>query len=97
MRLVGAADTHEDKPAIAPVELALAGSGIARGPDVWFVGDADIDIDCAINAGCLPVLLRHEPPGADEFPVNKPGLHVRDCATLGIRLADAGVLPLTNL
>ncbi len=46
-RLVGAADAVEDKPAVAPVDLALAGSGIGRGLDVWFVGDADIDINCA--------------------------------------------------
>jgi len=92
-RLVGAADAAADKPAVAPVDLALAGSGINRGPDVWFVGDADIDINCAVNAGCFPVLLRQEPLGPGEFDTNKPGLHLPDCAALAARLGEAGVLP----
>ncbi len=92
-KLVGAADAPQDKPAIAPVELALAGSGIARGSEVWFVGDTDIDIDCAVNAGCIPVLLRLEGPGVDEFTANKPHLHFSDCNALAKRLAEAGVLP----
>jgi phosphoglycolate phosphatase len=96
-RLIGAADAPEDKPAIAPVELALAGSGVPRGRDVWFVGDADIDIVCAINAGCFPVLLRREPIGPGEFDNHKPGLHLPDCAALAARLGDAGVLPVPIL
>ena len=52
-----------DKPAVAPVEMALAGSGVARGPDVWFVGDTDIDMTCAVNAGCYTVLLRDRAAG----------------------------------
>ena len=92
-RLVGAADAAEDKPAVAPVDLALAGSGIGRGLDVWFVGDADIDIHCAVNAGCFPVLRRQEPPGPGEFDLNKPGLHLTDCAALAARLGQTGVLP----
>jgi phosphoglycolate phosphatase len=92
-RLVGAADAVSDKPAVAPVDLALEGSGIARGLDVWFVGDADIDIACAVNAGCFPLLLRREPPGTGEFDLHKPGLHLPDCAALGARLSEAGVLP----
>jgi phosphoglycolate phosphatase len=96
-RLVGATDAAEDKPAIAPVDLALAGSGIGRGPDVWFVGDADIDIVCAVNAGCFPVLLRQEPVGPGEFDLNKPGLHLPNCAALAARLGEAGVLPIPIL
>jgi len=55
--LVGAMDAREDKPALAPVELALEASGIAPGPAVWFVGDAAIDIECARNAGCTAILV----------------------------------------
>jgi phosphoglycolate phosphatase len=92
-RLVGAADAIADKPHVAPVDLALDGSGIARGPEVWFVGDADIDMDCAVNAGCLPVLLRREPPAAGEFAGGPPALHLGDCAALLRHLDAAGVLP----
>lgn len=55
--IVGAGDTHTDKPHCAPVELALKPSGISPGPDVWFVGDTAVDMECAIAAGCVPVLL----------------------------------------
>lgn len=57
-RVVGAQDASEDKPSAAPVRLALAGSGIAPGPEVWFIGDNPIDIACARASGCRPVLVR---------------------------------------
>ncbi|MEM7226567.1 MAG: HAD family hydrolase [Pseudomonadota bacterium] len=73
-RLVGALDAVEDKPAVAPVELALEGTGIGRGAQVWFVGDTDIDMRCAALSGCQPVLLRAEAPAENEFP-EADGLH----------------------
>jgi phosphoglycolate phosphatase len=91
--LVGAADAPVDKPAVAPVDLALAGSGISRGPEVWLVGDTDIDMTCAVNAGCLPILLRREPPGTGEFGDQPPALHFHDCAELAARLRALRVLP----
>lgn len=81
-RIVGAFDAANDKPATDPVDLALAGSGIACGPRVWFVGDTDIDLECACNAGCLPVLVRQAPPSANEFSDHPPAVHVTDCISL---------------
>ncbi len=81
-RLVGANDAARDKPAVDAVELALGDSGLAPGPRVWFVGDTDIDMVCAANAGCLPVLLRGEPPGPGEFTGSEPGVYVNDCVQL---------------
>ena len=81
-RLVGANDAARDKPAVDAVEMALGDSGLAPGPEVWFVGDTDIDMVCAANAGCLPVLLRAEPPGAGEFTGSEPGVHVVGCVQL---------------
>ncbi|MBF0356728.1 MAG: HAD family hydrolase [Alphaproteobacteria bacterium] len=66
-RLVGATDAPKDKPAIEPVHMALEGTGIEPGPGVWFVGDAVVDMECAQAAGCVPVLLRAQPPRKDEF------------------------------
>lgn len=85
-RVVGAGDAARDKPAIEPVELALEPAGIARGGEVWFVGDTDIDIRCAAAAGCVPVLLRPEPPGALEFAEQAPALHLPDCQALAATL-----------
>lgn len=81
-RLVGAFDAARDKPAIEPVELALAGSGIAPSADVWLVGDAGIDLECAATAGCLPVLLRAEAPQSGEFPGHAPALYFPECQAL---------------
>lgn len=68
-RLIGAMDADQDKPAVAPVELALDGSFIVRGPEVWFVGDADIDVECARNAGLTAVILHRD----NESPITSGG------------------------
>ncbi|MFQ5773176.1 MAG: HAD family hydrolase [Kiloniellaceae bacterium] len=80
-RLVGANDAVRDKPAAAAVELALAEAPVAPGPEVWFVGDTDIDMRCAVDAGCVPVLLRPAPPAEGEFG-HAPRLHVSSCGAL---------------
>lgn len=80
--LVGATDATRDKPAVEAVEMALAGSNLAPGPEVWLVGDTDIDMACAANAGCVGVLLRPEEPGPGEFSEAPPNIHVRNCTDL---------------
>ena len=81
-RLVGANDAERDKPAPAAVELALAGSGFAPGPEVWFVGDTDIDMSCAVQSGCQPVLLRAQAPLEAEFPDAVDLRHLDSCRAL---------------
>lgn len=81
-KLVGATDAERDKPAPDPALLALAGSGIEPGEAVWFVGDTDVDLLCAVNSGCTPILLRPEPPGETEFADCRPLLHCRSCEEL---------------
>ncbi|MFH1157311.1 MAG: HAD family hydrolase [Pseudomonadota bacterium] len=56
-KIVGSGDAEADKPDAAPVHLALKNSGIPAGTDVWFVGDSPMDMTCALNSGCTPVLL----------------------------------------
>jgi phosphoglycolate phosphatase len=82
VHLVGANDAARDKPAEEPVHMALEGSGIAPGEEVWFVGDTEIDMLCACTAGCVPVLLRKEPPAAGEFGDNSPRHHLPSCGSL---------------
>lgn len=81
-RLVGAYDAPRDKPAPEAVLAALEGSGLSPGPEVWFVGDTDIDMRCAVNTGCIPVLVRPHPPGSGEFGETGPHAHYPDCAAL---------------
>ena len=81
-RLVGAFDADRDKPAAAPVDLALTGSGLDRGSRVWFAGDTDIDLECGANAGCVPVLVRESAPKPTEFNAHPPVWHFADCLAL---------------
>ena len=81
-RLVGALDATNDKPALAPVLMALEGSGVAPGADVWIAGDTDIGLECARNAACVPILVRAYPPEAGEFPSHPPARHFPDCRAL---------------
>lgn len=55
--VVGAGDAVADKPAAAPVLLALGKLGVPAGPDVWFIGDTGVDMQAARAAGCTAVLL----------------------------------------
>ncbi|WP_417794891.1 HAD family hydrolase [Terasakiella pusilla] len=81
-KILGAGDASHDKPDPAPVELALKGSGISRGSDVWFVGDTDVDLECAKNAGCTGVLVRNEPPMQGEFDGIAPSWYFNNCIEL---------------
>ncbi len=80
--LVGAGDAAQDKPACDPVHMALQGSGIVAGPDVWFVGDNAVDVQCGSDSGCVPILLH--PQGSAGHPAMNPApQHVFcDCSDL---------------
>ena len=81
-QIVGAMDAKKDKPAIEPVIMALEGSKLIPGRDVWFVGDNKIDMECAYNSGCLPILIRNMPPKLEEFGKFMPEIHFSGCDTL---------------
>ena len=80
--LVGALDAEQDKPDPKPVDLALRPSGIERGPGVWFAGDADIDPECAHNAGLTPILIRQNAPAPGEMEDHPPARHFTGCDAL---------------
>lgn len=94
--LVGANDAAADKPAADPVHLALNGSGIAAGPAVWFVGDSHIDMHCAINSGCIPVLMRADPPQAGEFDTYPPVHTLENCHSL-VGLVHESSVPISPI
>lgn len=84
-RLIGATDAAKDKPAVEPVDLALAESGIPRGPDVWFVGDGAVDVECARNAGLSAILVGDNPTGdvaAETAGRSQKIAYVADCFSL---------------
>jgi phosphoglycolate phosphatase len=89
-RLAGAGDCARDKPHRDHVDHALGLGSESPGPlaghDVWFVGDADVDMLCAKNAGCHAVLVRPAAPAAGEFDAAAPDLYFPDLASLAAHL-----------
>jgi phosphoglycolate phosphatase len=81
-RMVGAGDAPRDKPAADPLHMALAGSDIPAGADVWFVGDAGIDMEIAHNTGCMPVLIGTADPLGEEFNLFQPKVRFGSCIEL---------------
>jgi phosphoglycolate phosphatase len=73
--LVGAGDTPRDKPAADPILLALERLNVPVSSEVWMIGDAPVDWDCAIAAGCQPVAIgsRFEPPSAALISIENCG------------------------
>ncbi|MGE5515823.1 MAG: HAD family hydrolase [Bacteroidota bacterium] len=94
--LVGADDAEADKPAPAPVHLVLQGSGVEAGASVWFAGDSHIDLQCAVNSGCIPVLMRPEPPRPGEFMAHPPVYHLENCASM-ITLVRELAVPISTI
>lgn len=89
--VVGAGDAAADKPHRAPVALALAGSGVEPGGSVWFVGDTDIDMACAINSGCVPVWVG--PPAEEPLAVAaSPVFWFENCEALRIAVLSSSHL-----
>jgi len=80
-RIVGAGDAAADKPHPEPVGFALEPSGVLAGEAVWFVGDTGIDMECAANAGCIPVLLGGD-PASEELLHSAPRLQFSEPAAL---------------
>ena len=74
--VIGATDAAKDKPAPDPVHMALAGSDVSTGPQVWFVGDTPTDTQCALNAGCTAILIHKDLPKADRYGDAMPHAHV---------------------
>ena len=82
--LVGATDASADKPALAPVSMALAPAGLSletvSSDHTWFVGDADIDMECAHAAGCLPVLVGDA--AESDLSRHPPAIQFESCHSL---------------
>jgi len=74
-KVVGAKDAEEDKPSPKPVLMALEGSGIGLGRDVWFVGDSITDMECAYNCGCVPIFYGDQDLKAPRYANHQPDVH----------------------
>lgn len=65
---VGSLDAHCDKPHPDPVYHLLEGIHMESSNKVWFIGDTTVDIECAVNSGCIPILFgdKTSSPDLDE-------------------------------
>ncbi|NDF11754.1 MAG: HAD family hydrolase [Proteobacteria bacterium] len=82
-KIVGATDAKRDKPFPDPVHLAMEGSNIDIGKHVWLIGDSITDIECAVNAGCTPILFGENVVRVGDKHMNWPVdfdhlVHVKD-------------------
>jgi phosphoglycolate phosphatase len=78
--MVGGGDARADKPDPAVIEAALRGSGI-QPASAWLVGDTELDVECAVAAGCVPVLIALEDLGI-EVSRGQQTLRFSDCTAL---------------
>jgi phosphoglycolate phosphatase len=58
IKIIGSHDAVEDKPSKKVVDFTLDGSNLDPKKDlIWFIGDSEVDLQCAINSNCKPVLF----------------------------------------
>lgn len=89
--VVGAGEAEFDKPHPAPIMLALQRGGLGQaGPDIWYIGDNEMDMICAGKAGLLPVLVN---------TMNLPMRHFKEAGAEPVLQFDdfESMLPLVSL
>jgi phosphoglycolate phosphatase len=85
--VVGAGDAIADKPAPAPLLLALQQIGHPADPSVWYIGDTTLDMQAARAAGVTAVLIGD---AAHDGGVERaaPDIHFKGAEALGSRLRE---------
>ncbi len=81
LAVVGSTDAPKDKPSREAVDFALAKAGLSFSPDIWFVGDTEVDVNAARKSGCVEVLL-HNLPEAERLKVSLSFSGCREMADL---------------
>ena len=76
-KVIGADDAESDKPSVAPVYLALDGSNIPLGRDVWMVGDSITDMEFAHNSGMVPIFYGDDDPTHERYKHCRPEKHIK--------------------
>lgn len=66
--IIGSGDLEVDKPSPILVYYVLEEMNLSIGHNIWFVGDALVDWQCAEASGCLPVPLGFENEMAKAYP-----------------------------
>lgn len=86
--VIGAQDATADKPDPAPIYLALEKLDISPGPDIWMVGDTDVDMRAGQAAGCATILIGPGPSDASLMENLEPALRCHNCEAFSGFLRD---------
>ena len=81
-KIIGSKDASKDKPHPEPVFLALESLGVSASPKVWLIGDSTIDVKCALNANCLPILFGDKKEFDETEFKEQDILHIEDHSSL---------------
>ncbi len=81
-QIVGATDAEKDKPDPAPLRMVLQDFDDDAGPEVWFIGDAVSDMECAKRGGVTAVLICEKEADSDEFAAFRPDFAVKNAVEL---------------
>ena len=93
--VVGAGEAAADKPAAAPLMLAIERAGLALpAAEIWYAGDTDNDLRCGHAAGVRTILIAPQPQAADLLAKHKVSLHKNNCAEFAEFLLQYGAKPL---
>lgn len=58
IKIVGSNDAIEDKPSPKIVDFTLSDTNLDPKNDIiWFIGDSEVDLECAINSKCISILF----------------------------------------
>ena len=60
--ITGSGDSEFDKPHFKAVNFCLKNTNInPKHNHVWLIGDTEIDLKCALDSQCLPILINEKP------------------------------------
>lgn len=77
--VVGAGDAPRDKPAADPLIKIANDCGYNNLENAWYVGDTDVDLQCAKNALCASVFIMHNTRSDEWIKLYKPFLIFENC------------------
>lgn len=94
--VMGAGDAGEDKPSAAPLIKSVAILGCGSMEKIWYMGDTDVDLQCAQNAACASVFLAHESLSSEWKTLYKPFLIFKNLPEMTEFLLQCGENQIKN-
>ncbi len=80
--VIGAGEAPNDKPAGDPLIMAAETCGYKSMDGIWYVGDTDVDLQCAKNASCASVFMAYDTRSDEWTKLYKPLLIFKNCDSI---------------